>query len=459
MAVTFALGNTLKDGSAQIKVRVQGRNPFVNVLQGTGLFISPNIWNRRNDEAYMAKYRKNAELMKIIALAEETKRTLQAMYDSGEALTKESIHETIYRITNRETIALQEAEEERKRLEEERANRVTFDKFIDNFVQEIRDGKRTNVHGKHYATYSITNIQQSINQFHNFEKAKGREYDFEDINMDFFYQFQEYLATLGKAQNTVGKFINWIKTLMAFAEVEGLHNNPAYKDKRFRGSRIEVDSIYLTKEDLDKMRNADLSKMQGCYALARDKFLIGVWTAQRVSDYNNIKKEDIKTLKEQRIEERVVDEKTHKTESVIVEDETKILAIIQKKTGTKVYIPCSPELINILEKYDYNVPNMADQKINQYIKKVAEVAGLDEMIKVEKIIGGKKIVEYIPKYKLVHTHTARRTGATLMYLAGIDIFDIMKITGHSTPLTLKKYIKADELDVVQKINRKYTYFR
>jgi hypothetical protein len=46
-----------------------------------------------------------------------------------------------------------------------------------------------------------------------------------------------------------------------------------------------------------------------------------------------------------------------------------------------------------------------------------------------------------------------------MYLSGMDIFDIMKITGHSTPLTLKKYIKADELDVVEKINKKYTYFR
>ncbi len=102
---------------------------------------------------------------------------------------------------------------------------------------------------------------------------------------------------------------------------------------------------------------------------------------------------------------------------------------------------------------------MADQKINKYIKTVAEKAELNEMIKIEKVVGGKKKVEYTPKWKLVHTHTARRTGATLMYLSGMDIFDIMKITGHSTPLTLKKYIKADELDVVEKINKKYTYFR
>ena len=45
-----------------------------------------------------------------------------------------------------------------------------------------------------------------------------------------------------------------------------------------------------------------------------------------------------------------------------------------------------------------------------------------------------------------------------MYLSGMDIYDIMKITGHSSPATLKKYIKANELEVVYKIVVKYNYF-
>ena len=47
--------------------------------------------------------------------------------------------------------------------------------------------------------------------------------------------------------------------------------------------------------------------------------------------------------------------------------------------------------------------------------------------------------------------------APLMYLAGMDIYDIMKITGHSTPMMLNKYIKADQLEVVEKITDKYDY--
>lgn len=70
-----------------------------------------------------------------------------------------------------------------------------------------------------------------------------------------------------------------------------------------------------------------------------------------------------------------------------------------------------------------------DQVINRYIKEVALVAGLTEKVEIE-------------KYKLIHTHTARRTGATLMYLAGVDLYDIMKVTGHTSPAMLKKYIKA-----------------
>lgn len=75
------------------------------------------------------------------------------------------------------------------------------------------------------------------------------------------------------------------------------------------------------------------------------------------------------------------------------------------------------------------------------------------------IKGGVKKQESKEKCDLVMSHTARRTGSTLMYLAGVDIYDIMKITGHTTPEMLKKYIKADQLDVVQKLTDKYDYFK
>lgn len=89
---------------------------------------------------------------------------------------------------------------------------------------------------------------------------------------------------------------------------------------------------------------------------------------------------------------------------------------------------------------------------------MASLSGADEMVEMVETKGGTKTTVKYEKYKLIHSHTARRTGATLMYLAGMDVYDIMKITGHSSPNMLKKYIKADQLEVVDKIIDKYNYF-
>ena len=114
--------------------------------------------------------------------------------------------------------------------------------------------------------------------------------------------------------------------------------------------------------------------------------------------------------------------------------------------------------MTILKKYNYNLPKLRDLQINIYIKQIARMAKIDQIVEVSCIRGGKFIVEHKKKYKLVYSHTARRTGATLMYLAGMDIYDIMKITGHSNPDVLKRYIKADQFDVTEKIVSKYNYF-
>ena len=222
---------------------------------------------------------------------------------------------------------------------------------------------------------------------------------------------------------------------------------------------MEVDSIYLTKEDLDKIMAVDLSEYPVGYEQARGIFMIGVWTAQRVSDYNYIKKEDFNTLTKNVMREEPDPDNPGEKIAWIEKQEITYLNVRQQKTGAKVAIPCNSALKAILEKYNYQVPHLADQVINRYIKEIAEKAGLTELVEIETTKGGTPKKEKIEKYKLVHSHTARRTGATLMYLAGVDLYDIMKVTGHASPKMLKKYIKADTLEVVEKLTDKYEYFR
>ena len=286
-----------------------------------------------------------------------------------------------------------------------------------------------------------------------------REYDFNDINMDFYYAYNAFLKKKNYNINTCGKCIKELKTVIAAAQSEGHHSNQIWRDNRFKGNRVEVDSIFLTREELDKIMAVDMSKFSPAHEQARDIFMIGVWTAQRVSDYNYIQKEDFNTLVKNVLREEDDPDHPGEKKAWVERQEITFLNIRQQKTGAKVAIPCNSALKAILEKYDYQVPHLPDQVINRYIKDIAQAAGLTDLVEIESTKGGTPKTEKIEKYKLIHTHTARRTGATLMYLDGIDIYDIMKITGHTSPKMLKKYIRADSLQVVEKLTDKYDYFK
>ena len=80
--------------------------------------------------------------------------------------------------------------------------------------------------------------------------------------------------------------------------------------------------------------------------------------------------------------------------------------------------------------------------VNDNIKLICLRAKITQKIEHTSIKGAKRVTEIVPKYTLVTTHTARRTGATLMYLDGMDLLTIMKFTGHETEAEFLKYIRV-----------------
>lgn len=463
------LGPVSKEGLAQIFVRVQDFNHKIQIKQATGLYISPVVWEKRNDEKALDKYRKNNDIMNTLASASEIRRTINARFESGDLLDKDEVRAIVQSIVYREEIAAAEAEKEEKARQEAWENRVTLFKFIDKYIEEVSNGGRQTANGTNYSPNTVKSIKQALTQFRNFCKWKKKEYDFDDIDMQFYYDYTAYLKkelkdrkgnVVKKAYNvnSVGKCVKELKVVMYTAESEGHHKNDVWKDKRFKGTRIDVDSIYLTKDDLAAIQAADLSKYDKGHEWARDIFMAGVWTAQRVSDYNNIGKDQIETHTKRWIEDVPDPEHPGQTKPEIRTREIMFINIRQQKTGAKVSIPVSTELKAILEKYDFQLPHLEDQVINRYLKDICQCAGLTEEVEIVETTGGTPVRVKKPKYELVHTHTARRTGATLMYLSGMDVYDIIKITGHTSPVMLRKYIKADKLEVIEKITEKYNYF-
>lgn len=296
--------------------------------------------------------------------------------------------------------------------------RMTFNAYLEGYLRDVRSGVRKTAKGQDFAEGTIYTISGLVLLLKAYQEDTGKHINFKDINLEFYRNFVAYLKNNGYKTNTVGKYISTLKTILGEAESDGVNTNLAYKDKKFKALHEPTSNIYLTDEEMLKLYQLDLSGYPDCYEKARDLFIIGVCTCQRVSDFTKFKKEDIFSL----------------------EDGHLFLKIIQKKTKKTVCIPCNSTLRELMVKYNYVIPKMCPQHINKYIKIIAKMAGLDE------------------KAPHITTHTARRTGATLMYLAGMDLTDVMTITGHSSLAMLRLYIKADEIEIVEKIVKKYRFF-
>lgn len=462
MAVSFSIKKNVKVGMAPVYMRARMRSKKVNVdLRFLLPFeVDAKKWiGAHSSPAALVNFRNTEYGKEVFGVLDNVAQVMETEFKKGNALTTEQAENIINALLGEERLKQEEHRQALKAAAEAASKKMTLRKYIDQFRKEIKNGKRLTDKGTRYTAGTINAINMAFERLKKFEVKKKHVYDFDEIDLNFYKEYMAYLNDQNYAINTAGKCIKQLKAIMALAESEGYHSNTKYKDKRFKGQRVEVDSIYLTKEDLNKIMAVDLSKRHPTYDLTRDIFMVGVWTAQRVSDYNNIKKEDIEDYQTRSIVDEPDPENPGKTIPKIVTETFKVINIRQQKTGAKVTIPCSPELLKILEKYNYDIPRLSDQNINDNIKEVAKMAGLTDEVEILTTKGGKPKKELVPKYKLVHSHTARRTGATLMYLSGMDIYDIMKITGHSTPAMLKKYIKADELEVVDKIMKKYDYFK
>ena len=458
MATTFVLLNKEAKGLVPLYIRIQHPNPKINIRTKIDLDVPAEKWKLNRNGAAWSNYAQSESGSFVVAKTEEIRTAIDSRLREGKALTTNDVRKICDEIIYREERDEQLRQEEARRLAEAEAKRMTLSKYIDLYIQQIFSGARQTDKGSNFAYGTAKSLRESMTVWKTFQKETHKTYDFDDIDMPMYYKYTEWMKDRNYAINTVGKHIKNLKSILRCAESEGYNQNQKFKDKRFKGTRVEVDSIYLTKEDLEKFCAVDLSKMPVGYQQARDIFLVGCWTAQRVSDYNNISRDAIQSYTKRTIVDVPDPENPGQTKPEIQLREVMYINIRQHKTGAKVAVPCSSELKTILERYDYQMPHLADQVINRYIKDIGEWAGIDDIVEMVETKGGKKTTVKYKKYKLIHSHTARRTGATLMYLSGMDVYDIMKITGHSSPNMLKKYIKADQLEVVDKIIDKYNYF-
>lgn len=129
--------------------------------------------------------------------------------------------------------------------------------------------------------------------------------------------------------------------------------------------------------------------------------------------------------------------------------------IVAPKTNKRQRFALPLEAQRILAKYskspdedDSHVfPRLSNQKFNEHLKEVGELAGMTGDWITEKQIGREKARTIAPKYESLSSHCARRTFVTMCMRLGMSSEDIRAVTGH-----LMKYVKFDDKSKREKMN-------
>jgi integrase len=407
--------------SIYLDVRYKGKR----LVYGTGLTIDPKLWNNdtmraTNKPQSISEYKKDPNAgLHCKKINSQLNKVQDIVFDY---LLKAG--ENVGSPEEVKAFLIQQISPEKSNKKQ-----TTLKGYIDRFITEIESGQLQTSKGTKYAATTIKAYKSFRLRFNEFQTKKRKVYDFDDIDQEFYDRFTTYLTSIGNKPGSTGKQIKCLKSILRIALDEKIHNNRSFQSRKFKVQRPESEAIYLTEAELSRISKLDLSKKPHL-EIARDVFLIGCYTAQRISDYSKINQNSIR--------------KTAKGNSVI--------DLRQTKTGNRVVVPIKPELTNLLKKYDYSVPHIFEQKLNDRIKEVGKLAGISESVHVSEYKNGLKVLKHVPKYSLIQSHTARRTGATLMYLAAIPLPDLMTITGHRSIKQLMQYIKVTEEETAEKLS-------
>ncbi|MCT4644821.1 MAG: site-specific integrase [Carboxylicivirga sp.] len=366
----------------------------VDIRISTGIKLKSQYWNKHTQQIKnIASIVNRVDINRFLI---ETKERFERMYLAEKPHTKQGVKLLI-----------------KKALNDEKEEKIDLITFASNYV-ELQKKKINPKTGKPVARSTVSKYRLLHRNLLAFSNRQKQPLDFDDINLEFYYEYTNFLKEENKySPNTLGKSIQALKALMNEAIQQGLTTNTAFKSSHFKKIAVDVENIYLNDLEVRQILSLDLS-LKPKLERIRDVFIVGCYTGLRYSDIVNIKKSNVAG---------------------------NYMNIIQEKTGDRVTVPLSSQVLKILEKYNYHLKRNA--KMNVLIKEVCRMAGLTEKVRRKSYKDGVLVDQVYSKCDLVSSHTARRSFATNSYQKGIPTPSIMKITGHRTEKSFYKYIKLD----------------
>jgi integrase len=319
--------------------------------------------------------------------------------------------------------------------------RITENKkseLITDAIQDIIDNAETRKNAKgglgisKSRVNSYTSLKNIITEYQGTKKYKVKE-----VNVNFAKDFLKYLINVKKYQVSYAtKKIADLKTVCFDAEVNGI---PVHFQLK------KIDSTKPTNENIIYLSNAELTNIENtelptdALKNVRKWLLLGCNIGQRGGDLLSINESNF-----------------------VNRNGLQVIELRQQKTNKNVTIPVletTKQILNTGLPYKISI-----QKFNEHVKRVCELAEINDIIKggvIEVTKEGegnkhkRKINGNYPKWQLIGSHVCRRSFASNLY-GILPTPLIMQITAHSTEKMLLNYIGKQGLDYAQQIADFYT---
>jgi integrase len=371
-----------------------GRFKGRKFMYSTGYYSQLSDWDKKKEQSRLPHINKHLNLLR-----DSAREFMEARTNSG-TLSRKDLKEFLLSKLKDEA-----AESEIQRIETEEIWKV-WEEIID--TTKNKDGEPLNASTKKQKNQTMLKVKA-------YAKEKHIRITFQKMDIKFYHAFDKWLSDGGLSGNTRGKHLKEVKAILREADDRSIPVNPDHRKKSWKVIKKSPESVFLNYQEIRKIFDLDESKLTPEDQVHKDIFVMACFVGARHSDWSQIR-----------------------PENVITENKRELLRYKQTKTGGVVHIPIHPAVKTIWFKYPQFPKVISNQKFNDALKRIAEAAELGNCI-----INGQEV----EKWTQISTHTARRSFATNAYLSKeLDVYQIMRCTGHKTESAFLKYLKLDGRD-------------
>lgn len=308
---------------------------------------------------------------------------------------------------------------------DEKFKKITVKSDFFRIYQEFLDEKENNYTGNSISNSTLKRYKCNKNLLEDFESNCKVKITLGKFDDKLYNRFLKYCIEEKKhSANTLHRNVGLLKTFLLWAlNKKYTYNNNFITFKK--PAKFTTDEIALNYEQVEFIYNYDFSDNKRLERV-RDLFVFGCTTGMRFGNYSTISRSDV--------------------------DGNFIRVIDLKSKSKNLAIPLNSISKSILEKYDYNLPSITNQKMNEYIKEVFKKLEFTDEIKKTMKYGDELVDKKAEFWTRISSHTARRSFITIMKNKRVPDKVIMSYTGHTSLEVFNAYYRPSEDDKINYMN-------